>query len=284
MAKQATCHTCIYAHWDLGLWLRTLGSGFPAGPTCANQPDAVGQLRECPCGRVCRNYRPRPPVPTGENVKMIPLTQGFYTYVDAEDFEWLNQWHWHAYGGYAGRCEKGKRVYMHREIMQPPEGMVVDHVNGNGFDNTRANMRNVTREDNMHNQRKHAGTASIYKGVTRGQSSKGSWCARVAWRGHRLTAGTFASEAEAARAYDRLAVELFGEHARVNFPEEWPREGRAQVYAEAQPKREALLAKAAQAKRRKSQERRKAAGQKPRQAKRRRKSATKARARKVRKE
>jgi hypothetical protein len=284
MARPATCHTCIYAHWDLGLWLRTLGSGFPAGPTCANQPDAVGQLRECPCGRVCRNYRPRPPVPTGENVKMIPLTQGFYTYVDAEDFEWLNQWHWHAYGGYAGRCEKGKRVYMHREIMQPPEGMVVDHVNGNGFDNTRANMRNVTREDNMHNQRKHAGTASIYKGVTRGQSSKGSWCARVAWRGHRLTAGTFASEAEAARAYDRLAVELFGEHARVNFPEEWPREGRAQVYAEAQPKREALLAKAAQAKRRKSQERRKAAGQKPRQAKRRRKSATKARARKVRKE
>jgi hypothetical protein len=284
MAKQATCHTCIYAHWDPGLWLRTLGSGFPARPTCANQPDTPGQLRECPCGRVCRNYRPRPPVPTGENVKMIPLTQGFYTYVDAEDFEWLNRYHWHAYNGYASRCDGSGRIYMHREIMKPPKGMVVDHVNGNGFDNTRANMRNVTREDNMHNQRKHAGTASIYKGVTRGQSSKGSWCARVAWRGHRLTAGTFASEAEAARAYDRLAVELFGEHARVNFPEEWPREGRAQVYAEAQPKREALLAKAAQAKRRKSQERRKAAGQKPRQAKRRRKSATKARARKVRKE
>ncbi len=283
MAKQATCHTCIYAHWDPGLWLRTLGSGWPAGPTCANQADAPGRLKECPCGRACRNYRPRPPVPTGENVKMIPLTNGFYAYVDAEEFERLNRYRWHAYGGYAGRCEKGKRVYMHREIMKPPKGMVVDHVNGNGFDNTRANMRNVTREENMHNQRKHAGTASIYKGVTRGQSSKGSWVARVAWGDNRLTAGTFADEVEAARAYDRLAVELFGEHARVNFPEEWPPERRAQVYAEAQPKREALLAKAAQAKRQKSKERRKAAGKKPRTTKRRQKSATKARVREVRK-
>jgi hypothetical protein len=222
-------------------------------------------------------------VPTGENVKTIPLTQGFYTYVDAADFEWLNRHHWHAYNGYASRCDGSKRIYMHREIMKPPKGMVVDHISGNGFDNTRANMRNVTREENMHNQRKHAGTASIYKGVTRGQSSKGSWCARVAWGGHRLTPGTFASEVEAARAYDRLAVELFGEHAQVNFPEEWPPERRAQVYAEAQPKRAALLAKAAQAKRRKSKERRKAAGKKPRQAKRRRKSVAKARVRKVRK-
>jgi hypothetical protein len=226
-AKQATCHTCIYAHWDPGLWLRTLGSGFPARPTCVNQPDAAGQLRECPCGRVCRDYRARPPVPTGENVRMIPLTQGFYTYVDAEDFEWLNQWHWHAYGGYAGRCEAGKRVYMHRAIMQPPDGMVVDHVNGNGFDNTRANTPNVTRGEDMHNKGKQGGTASMYKGISRGQSSKGSWYAQVAWGDNRLRAGTFADEAEAARAYDRLAVELFGEHARLNFPEEWPPERRA---------------------------------------------------------
>jgi hypothetical protein len=287
MAKQATCHTCIYAYWDRGLWLRTLWSGFPARPTCANQADTPGQLRECPCGPACRNYRPKPPVPTGPNVKMIPLTQGFYTYVDAEDFEWLNRYHWHAYNGYASRCDGSGRIYMHREIMKTPKGMVVDHINGNGFDNTRANIRNVTRGENMHNQRKHAGTASIYKGVTRGQSSKGSWCARAAWGDHRLTAGTFASEVEAARAYDRLAVELFGEHARVNFPEEWPPGRRAQVYADAQPKRAALLAKAAQAKRRKSKERRKAAGKKPRTAKCRQKPATKARvkkARKVRKE
>jgi hypothetical protein len=283
MAKQATCHTCIYTRSDPGLWLRTLWSGFPARPTCANQADAPGQLRECPGGPACRNYWPRPPVPTGENVKMIPLTQGFYTYVDAADFEWLNRWHWHAYGGYASRCDKSGRIYMHREIMKTPKGMVVDHINGNGYDNTRANMRNVTREENMHNQRKHAGTASIYKGVTRGQNSKGSWRARVAWGDHRLTAGTFPDDVEAARAYDRLAVELFGEHARVNFPEEWPPERRAQVYAEAQPKREALLAKAAQAKRRKSKEPRKAAGKKPRTAKRRRKSVAKARGKKVRK-
>jgi hypothetical protein len=243
MAKTTTCHTCIYAHWDKGLWVRTMTLGFPARPMCANQTDSFGRMKECPTGPACRNYRPRPPTPTGENVKMIPLTKGFYAYVDAADFEWLNQWHWYVYNGYAGRREHGKVILMHRQIMQPPEGMVVDHINGNGFDNTRANMRNATPQENMRNKGKQVGTASIYKGVTRG-NKKGTWRAQIGWRGTRSRAGPFEDEAEAARAYDYMAVELFGESARVNFPEEWPPERRARVYAEAQPKREALLAKA----------------------------------------
>jgi hypothetical protein len=245
MAKPASCHTCIYAHRDLGLWLRTLWSGFPARPLCGNQPDSPGRMKECPHGRVCRNYRPRPPVPTGANVRMIPLTGGFYAYVDAEDYEQVKQWRWRAHsGGYAVRWEKDKLILMHRQIMQTPEGMVVDHVNGNGYDNTRANMRNVTRRENMHNMSKHAGAASIYKGVVRGKR-KGTWYARVGWGDTHSTAGPFEEEAEAARAYDRMAVERFGEVVRLNFPEEWPAERRAQVYAEAREKREALSAKAA---------------------------------------
>ena len=76
MAKQATCHRCVYAHWDRVLWMRSLGSGWPARPTCGNQPDSYGRMKECPCGAVCRNYRARPPVPTGEGVKTIPLGDG----------------------------------------------------------------------------------------------------------------------------------------------------------------------------------------------------------------
>ena len=76
MAKQTTCHTCVYAHWDPGLWVRTLWSGFPAWPTCGNQPDSPGRMKECPYGGACRNYRARLPVPTGETVKMVPLTKG----------------------------------------------------------------------------------------------------------------------------------------------------------------------------------------------------------------
>jgi hypothetical protein len=259
MAKMASCHTCVYAQWDAGLWLRTLGSGWPAGPTCGNQPQFPGRMKECPPGPACRNYRPRPPTPTGENVKLVPLTHGFYAYVDAADFERVNQWHWRMHGGYAARIESGKVIYMHREIMKPPKGMVVDHVNGNGFDNTRANLRNVTRRQNAHNMSKHVGTNSLYKGVGPGRK-EGTWYARIGWKGAYLRAGPFTDEAEAGRAYDRMAVELFGEVARLNFPEEWPAERRAQVYAEAQEKREALRAKAARAKRRKSRKEKKKKG------------------------
>ncbi len=255
--------------------MRSLWSGFPARPICGNQPGAPGVMKECGAGGACRNYRPRPPTPTGENVKRIPLTGGFYAYVDAEDFEELNRWRWRAHsGGYAVRWEKDKLILMHRQIMKTPQGMVVDHINGNGYDNTRANLRNVTRRENMHNMGKHAGTASIYKGVVRGKR-KGTWYAKVGWGGAHATAGPFEEEAEAGRAYDRMAVEAFGEHARPNFPDEWPAERRARVYADAHPKRKALLAKAAQARRRRGKGTRKknhraAAGKKRRTGKRQR--------------
>jgi hypothetical protein len=260
MAQAASCHTCIYAYWDPALCMRTLWTGFPARPTCANQTEAPGRLKECPLGPACRNYRARPPTPKGENVKMIPLDRGFYAYVDAEDFEWLNQWHWREYNGYAGRYENGRLVYMHRQILQTPKGKVGDHINGNGFDNTRANLRNVTRRENVHNMGKRTGTSSIYKGVTYNKK-KAKWCAQIAWRTTTARAGPFEDEAEAGRAYDRMAVELFGVNARLNFPEEWPPQRRARVYAAAKGKRKALLAKAARARARKA----KAAKEKGRQ-------------------
>jgi hypothetical protein len=234
MAKQATCHTCVYAHWDAGLWMRTLWSGFAAWPTCGNQPDSPGRMRECPRGGVCRNYRVRPPVPQGDGVKTIPLGDGVYAYVDAVDYEWLNQWHWRVHGGYAARHENrnGKRkvVFMHREIMKPPPGKIVDHANGNKLDNTRANLRNITSQENQHNRRKQRGASSIYKGVTYYKAGR-CWRARVDLGKESFYLGQFDSEVEAARAYDYKAVELFGEFARPNFPDQWPAERRREVHA-----------------------------------------------------
>ncbi len=234
MAKQASCHSCVYAHWDRCLWMRSLGTGWPAWPTCGNHPDSYGRMKECPHTRVCRNYRARPPVPQGEGVKTIPLGGGLYAYVDAADFEWLNQWTWRVQGGYAvrhvTRDGKHKVVFMHREIMKPPPGKVTDHINGNKLDNTRANLRNVTHKENMHNRVKQIGCVSMYKGVSYNER-RHQWRAYIHVGKKCFHLGYFDTEVEAAQAYDRAAVEMFGEFARLNFPEEWPARRRREVHA-----------------------------------------------------
>ena len=225
MATQASCHSCVYSQWDRALWVRTVGTGWPAGPTCGNQPDSPGRIKECPYGWVCRNYRLRPPVPQGEGVKTIPLGDGLYAYVDAADFEWLNQWTWRVHGGYAARHEtrNGKRsvVYMHREIARPPKGKVTDHINANKLDNTEANLRNITHQQNQQNRRKQRGVSSIYKGVSYSKLAR-RWQACVDCGKERFYLGRFDTELEAARAYDRKAAEVFGPFARLNFPDEPP--------------------------------------------------------------
>jgi hypothetical protein len=153
--------------------------------------------------------------------------------VDAADYEWLNQWQWHLENGYAARTEKGKIILMHRQIMQPPEDMVVDHIDGNKANNCRRNLRVCTHVENMCNQRRRSGSSSVFKGVFYSKQMH-KWGARCNCRGERIWLGYFDAEVEAARAYDRMAVECFGEFARLNFPREWPPERRAQVYTQRQ--------------------------------------------------
>ncbi len=231
MGNGETCYHCMYAAWDPGLWLRTLWGGFPARATCGNQPDFPGRMRECPPRGICRNFRPKPPTPTGPGVKTIPLGEGFYTYVDAADFEWLNQWTWYLQGGYAVRREKRKYVFMHRQIMQPPEGMVVDHRNNNKLDNTRVNLRVCTQQENACNSSKNRGTSSRFRGVSFCESHR-KYRAEISYKGERFPCGYFAGEIEAARARDYKAVELLGEEARLNLPDEWPPERRKHVHAQ----------------------------------------------------
>jgi hypothetical protein len=226
------CHNCVYSICDPERWLRWIWRGAPIVPQCANHPFWPGQLHDVP-GVPCRNYRPKPTEPKGD-IRWISLGDGRYTYVDAADYEWLRRWHWRAYStGYAGRYENGKLVYMHRKILPPPPGMIVDHISGNVYDNTRGNLRLSTRRQNMYNKGKQVGTASIYKGVCYSKTRR-KWYAHIRFGKERFRMGYFDTEAEAARAYDRKAVELFGTYARLNFPEEWPPERRAQVQAQRQ--------------------------------------------------
>lgn len=111
--------------------------------------------------------------------------------------------------------EKRKKVAMHNVIMKPSEGFIVDHINGNGLDNRRSNLRIATRQQNTFNS-VHKGGTSKYKGVALDKES-GLWRAYIAKDGKRTWLGRFPDELSAAIAYDKAAKDMFGEYAKLNI-------------------------------------------------------------------
>lgn len=225
------CFNCVFACLDHEHAAQCVEAGLLNLPACANHPKSFGRMRRTPAGGICPNYRPHPGQPEGD-VRLIALGDGHYAYVDAADYEWLSQWKWRMQGGYAVRYEKKKLIYMHRQIMDAPKGKVVDHKNRNRLDNTRINLRICTHAENTQNARKIQGTHSCFKGVSY-RKERDKYFAQIYQNGDQIYLGLFAQETDAARAYDCKAVELFGEFARVNFPEEWPPERRTQVHQQA---------------------------------------------------
>jgi hypothetical protein len=150
-------------------------------------------------------------------MKNIPLTQRKFAIVDDEDYEWLVQWKWlYTSGGYAAR--RTKKIYMHREIMHTPSGMYTDHINGNKLDNRKCNLRICTNTENTRNQKMHKNNNSGYKGISWSQRNK-KWGVSVWEENKHNWLGYFSSPVEAAKVYDKKAAELFGEFAKLNFPD-----------------------------------------------------------------
>lgn len=228
-----SCFDCVFCISNVLLWAQTLMSGFPVGGQCANHPDTPGRVRPVPYGGTCRNFRAKvpppvrvePPEPPNDKVRYISLTRGLYAIVDAEDYGWLSRYKWHASSRdapYAYCTVNGKNIAMHRMIMRPPKGMVVDHINGNGLDNRRCNLRVCRQDQNMRNSRRHVGGKSRFRGVfPRGHQ----WEAKVTYKGKEYYLGRFNSELEAAEARDRLASKLFGKYAWLNIPPGSPEAG-----------------------------------------------------------
>jgi hypothetical protein len=100
--------------------------------------------------------------------------------------------------------------------MDPPAGMIVDHIDGNSLNNLVANLRNCTPADNRHNTRP-LGKSSPYVGV-RPHGAK--WRARITVHGQNLFLGDFDTPEEAAKARDAAARKYHGAHAWINIPEE----------------------------------------------------------------
>lgn len=154
-------------------------------------------------------------------MKEIKLTQGKVTLVDDEDFEWLNQWRWHASRGwltfYVKRKEKDKSIYMHRLILNAPKDKAVDHADRNGLNNQRENLRICSDTQNQANRRTQSNSKSGYKGVfLRKEGGKRRWRAIIYMSGRRFYIGYFKSAEEAAVAYNQAATKIFGEFAHLN--------------------------------------------------------------------
>ncbi|HAV3491469.1 TPA: endonuclease, partial [Acinetobacter baumannii] len=156
------------------------------------------------------------------------IGKGLFALVDWEDFDAVKafkwnptsldkrtQWAW-AYERNGGK-DKRSRVAMHNLIMKPKSGLVVDHINGIGLDNRRANLRVVTPQQNSFNTFPRKGT-SIYKGVCF-EDETGMWRAYISKDGKRKWLGRFITEIQAAMAYDNAAKDLFGEYAKLNVVE-----------------------------------------------------------------
>lgn len=155
-------------------------------------------------------------------VRCLPLTRGKVAIVDEADFEIAASRKWYAAetaGGrfYAASKPKGGIVYLHRLILGAPSNVTVDHVNGDTLDNRRANLRIATHSQNMRNSHVRRDNTTGFKGVWAPTKSSPKFKAYIGTAPHRRYLGRFESAADAARAYDAAASELYGEFAWLNF-------------------------------------------------------------------
>jgi hypothetical protein len=164
----------------------------------------------------------------------VSLSQGMVAIVDPCDIDFVAQWRWFYFSGsnrsLTGYAVRNRRVgdpghkgvvYMHRELMGAAKGLVVDHINGNGLDNRRVNLRIATHRQNCRNRRgAERNSTSEYLGVSWHKRAH-KWAAFICERRNRRCVstylGVFNSEAEAARAYDAEALLRFGRFASLNF-------------------------------------------------------------------
>ena len=158
-------------------------------------------------------------------MKKIPLTQGKFALVDNSDYEELSKYKWHAHKNrnsnvfYAERnIKKGKGqtpLQMHRSLMGLPKGKEVDHIDMDGLNNQRKNLRICTRSENMFNRPKYKSNTSGFKGVHFNKEHQ-KWRVFIAVNKKQIHVGYFINKEEAYKAHCFACVKYHGDFSRVN--------------------------------------------------------------------
>lgn len=158
----------------------------------------------------------------------VPLSRGMVAKIDRQDMLIVGRFSWHAKATSNGvwYAQRGSRTsdrksygeLMHRRIMEPGPGMQVDHINGDGLDNRRANLRVCTiLQNNVNKHVRPQGVASPFIGVRADRTGRG-WNANTKVSKRTIYLGYFKTAEDAARTYDVAVDALYGEFATTNFP------------------------------------------------------------------
>jgi len=157
-------------------------------------------------------------------MKTIPLTRGKFAKVDDSDFEEASKNKWYAtkrgtlyYAVREIRTPNGGRTsqYLHRMLL--PDAERIDHIDGDGLNNSKKNLRPATFQQNIRaSRRKKFGATSRFRGVNWNAKLK-KWVAAITVNYRNIHLGIFESEIAAARKYDAAAREIFKEFASPNF-------------------------------------------------------------------
>jgi len=161
-------------------------------------------------------------------MKKIKLDDGLYATIDDEDYETVLLFEqlvgepWKVFGRTSNKAVvMAGGNFLHRIIMRVKKGRCVKHLNGDGLDNRKENLLECslsyaksTQKGVMKNNR------SGFRGVSdNGPAYRKKWRAELNYEGQRYRLGNYYDKQDAARTYDKKALELFGEDAQLNFPE-----------------------------------------------------------------